>query len=137
LDARAGDARLQPDAAEFCQALARFGGLALAMLKRDELEARRQHLEAQLHAARDAQQLIMPTNDGVVSGLAYALRMRPGLFVAGDLFDVVPLEDGRVGVCLGDVTGEGVGAGVLMASTQAHLNAALLHYGDPAQAVTA
>lgn len=137
LDARAGDARLQPDAAEFCQALARFGGLALAKLKRDELEARRQHLEAQLHAARDAQQLIMPTNDGVVSGLAYALRMRPGLFVAGDLFDVVPLEDGRVGVCLGDVTGEGVGAGVLMASTQAHLNAALLHYGDPAQAVTA
>ncbi len=137
LDARAGESRLQPDAAEFCQALSRFCGLALAKLKRDELESRRQMLEGQLNAARDAQQMIMPAADGAVGEVVYALRMRPGMFVAGDLFDVVPLSDGRVGVCLGDVSGEGVGAGLLMASTQSHLHAALTHYGDPAAAVTA
>jgi serine phosphatase RsbU (regulator of sigma subunit) len=137
LDARAGESRLQPDAAEFCQALSRFCGLALAKLKRDDIESRRQLLEAQLNAARDAQQMILPAPDGVVGQLRYALRMRPGLFVAGDLFDVVPLSGGRVAVCLGDVTGEGVGAGLVMASTQAHLHAALTHFDDPAAAVTA
>lgn len=137
LDARSGESRLQPDAAEFCQALARFCGLALAKLKRDELESRRQLLEAQLAAARDAQQMIMPAPDGAIGPVQYALRMRPGLFVAGDLFDIVPLSDGRVAVCLGDVTGEGVGAGLLMASTQSHLHAALTHFGEPTAAVTA
>lgn len=137
LDARAGESRLQPDAAEFCQALSRFCGMALAKLKRDDIESRRQLLEAQLNAARDAQQMILPVADGVIGRLRYSLRMRPGLFVAGDLFDVVPLADGRVAVCLGDVTGEGVGAGLLMASTQSHLHAALTHFGDPAAAVTA
>jgi sigma-B regulation protein RsbU (phosphoserine phosphatase) len=135
LDARGGEATVQADAAEFCIALAQICGLAMASIVRGDLEARHRALEAQLGAAREAQQLIVPPPSGVVGGLKYALRMRPGMFVAGDLYDILELPDGRVAVFLGDVTGEGVGAGILMAGAQAQLHAAMLHHADPADAV--
>ena len=56
-------------------------------------------------------------------------------FVSGDLFDVFPLQDGRLGVFLGDVAGKGAGAAVLMAAAQSHLHAVLQRTGDPKQAV--
>lgn len=136
LDARGGEHRVRSDAADFCVALARLCGLAYANIKRDELESRRRELEAELSAAREAQQLIIPVS-GSRGGIAYRIAMHPGSFVAGDLFDVLELPGGRVAVCIGDVTGHGVGAGILMAAAQSHLNAALRYTGDPALAVAA
>jgi serine phosphatase RsbU (regulator of sigma subunit)/pSer/pThr/pTyr-binding forkhead associated (FHA) protein len=135
LDARGREAGVQPDATGFCVALGRLCGLAMANLVRRELEKRQTEMMAMLGAAREAQQVILPPESGVVGGLRYALRMKPGLYVAGDLFDIVEVAPGRVAVFLGDVTGEGIGAGILMASGQAHLHALLLQHGDPEQAV--
>src|SRR5262249_25585994 len=70
-----------------------------------------------------------------VGPVAYALRVRPGRTVAGDLFDIMDLGDGRVGVSIGDVTGESIGAGILMAGTQAYLHGALVRLRDPAAAL--
>lgn len=135
LDARGSQIPIQSDAADFCQAIARMCGMALEKLKRIEIEERHRRLEAELSAAREAQQLIVPKARNTVGPLHYVMRMQPGSIVAGDLFDVIALDGGRVGVVLGDVTGEGVGAAILMASTQAHLHAALRRYGDPAAAL--
>lgn len=135
LDARGREAGVQPDATGFCVALARLCGLAMSNLVRRELEKRQADMMAQMGAAREAQQVILPPLVGDVGGLRYALRMRPGLYVAGDLFDIVEVGPGRVGVFLGDVTGEGIGAGILMASGQAHLHALLLQHDDPERAV--
>lgn len=136
MDARESESRVAADSTEFCVALARLGSLALASLKRSQLDSRRRELEGELDAARKAQQLLVPAS-GQTSGLRYRVFMQPGMFVAGDLFDVVPLDEHRVAVCIGDVTGHGVGAGILMAAAQAHLNAALRRDGDPAKAVAA
>ncbi len=135
LDARGREAGVQPDATGFCVALARLCGLAMANLVRRDLEKRQAEMVAMLGAAREAQQVILPPESGVVGGLRYALRMKPGLYVAGDLFDIVEVAPGRVAVFLGDVTGEGIGAGILMASGQAHLHALLLQHADPEKAV--
>jgi serine phosphatase RsbU (regulator of sigma subunit) len=88
-------------------------------------------------AAREAQQLIVPSRSGVHAGVAYSARTHPGMVVAGDMFDVVPLPDGRVAVVIGDVTGAGVGAGILMVAGQANLHAALTRTGDPSEALEA
>jgi serine phosphatase RsbU (regulator of sigma subunit) len=136
LDARGGETRVRADAADFCVGLAKLCGLAYANLKRDQLEARRRELESELAAAREAQQLIVPVS-GRKGALAFRLAMHPGSFVAGDLFDVLEIPGGRVAVCIGDVTGHGVGAGLLMAAAQSHLNAALRYTADPAKAVAA
>lgn len=129
------------DAAAFCQALAKMYGLAIGNIKRKELEDRQAQLERELNAAREAQQLIMPPEQGTLCGIEYAMRMKSGRYVAGDLFDVVELgpeageHAGRVAVFLGDVAGKGVGAAILMATAQTYLNATLRAHSDPAAAI--
>jgi sigma-B regulation protein RsbU (phosphoserine phosphatase) len=131
LDARGGETQVQPDAAAFCQAISRICGLALSNLNRAVLEARQRSLESDLKAARDAQSLIMPPPGGQIGRVTYAMHSEPGRIVAGDLFDVVALKDGKVAVFLGDVAGKGVGAALLMATVQAHLNASLRNNDNP------
>jgi serine phosphatase RsbU (regulator of sigma subunit) len=94
---RGQESPVHPEAAGFCQAISRMLGLALANLKRAELERRQQRLDSDLHTAREAQQLIMPPAEGQAGALRYALRNKPGRTVAGDLFDLVVLPGDRVG----------------------------------------
>lgn len=131
----AGAPVIESDAPAFCQAVARICALALANLSRHDLARRQKQLEDDLNAAREAQRLIMPKPAGRLGPFEYALRSKPGRFVAGDLFDLFPLQGGRVGVFLGDVSGKGIEAAMLMATAQAHLNASLQHNPDVAAAV--
>jgi serine phosphatase RsbU (regulator of sigma subunit) len=135
LDARARESSVQAEMAGFCEAVASAYGLALANLKRAELERRQLQLAAELTGAHEAQQFILPPPQGHHGFLRYAMKMRPGVFVAGDLFDVVPLADGRVAVFLGDVAGHGAASGMLMATAQAFLHSQLSTDPDPAAAV--
>jgi sigma-B regulation protein RsbU (phosphoserine phosphatase) len=41
----------------------------------------------------------------------------PARTVSGDFYDILPLSDGRIGFCLGDVSGKGMNAALLMAKT--------------------
>jgi len=137
LDARAGEEGMQHDAAEFCEAVATSLGLSLANFKRGELERSQQELRAELGAAREVQETIMPAPTGRAGHIEYAVRVLPGVFVAGDLFDVFQLDNGATAFFLGDVAGHGAGSGMLMALTQSHLSALLRSTGDLAASVTA
>ncbi len=125
LDARESSPSPAPDAAAFCGAVARLIGLALSGLQREQLRERQRQLEADLDAARGAQRRMMPADHGRVGAVAYAMRSRPGRIVAGDLFDVIALDGGRVAFLLGDVVGKGLGAALVMAMAQSHVRAAL------------
>jgi len=135
LDARGAETLVQQDAAGFCEAIATAYGLALANLKRAELERRQRQISEDLAAAHEAQRYMLPPVDDQLGFLRYAMEMRPGVFVAGDLFDVVPLGSDAVAVFIGDVAGHGVGAAMVMALVQSHLNAVLATTRDPASAV--
>lgn len=137
LDARAADRNVQPDAAAFCTAIARLCGLALANLRRKSLEDRQRQLDADLRAARQAQQRLMPPERGVIGPATYAMRSLPGRLVAGDLFDAMPLDASRAAFFLGDVSGKGIGAALLMAAAQTELRASLRTGADPASAAKA
>lgn len=135
LDARGQESAVQSEAVGFCDAVARAYGLALADAKRAELERRQTLLSSELLAARAVQEMFVPPGHGDLGFLRYAVEMRPGLFVAGDLFDVIPLDADRVAVCLGDAAGHGAGSAMLMAMTQSFLHAELKRTGDAAEAV--
>lgn len=137
LDARGQEQSVNADAAGFCETVARAYGLAMSSLKRAELQARHATLERDLVAAREAQMVMLPPSSGRVGLIQYASKMRPGLFVAGDMFDVVSLGDDRVAVCVGDVSGHGVGSAMLMALAQSYLHAQLMDKGEAGPAVTA
>ena len=79
--------------------------------------------------------MIMPADSASISGVRYAMRMKPGRMVAGDLFDVVPLDENRVAIFLGDVAGKGISAAILMATAQTHLSICLRQHADPAKAL--
>jgi sigma-B regulation protein RsbU (phosphoserine phosphatase) len=49
----------------------------------------------------------------------------PGRQVSGDYYDVISLEDGRVGILIADVTGKGVASSLLMANLQAAVRVTL------------
>lgn len=135
LDARGHESSVRAEADGFCDAVAKACGLALANLKRADLERRRSSLQAELDAAREAQQFILPPPAADLGFLRYAMEMRAGVIVAGDLFDCVPLPDGRVAIAIGDVSGHGAGSAMVMAAIQAHLHAEIVATGDPALAV--
>lgn len=139
VDSRADEAQQSQDAAAFVQAIARTCGLALANVKRSEMEAEQKRFKDDMLAAREAQRMIMPPETGSVGAgglLRYCFQVRPGRFIAGDLFDLFPLDSRRVAVVLGDVCGKGIGSAILMATTQSYLSAALRYHADPAKAVT-
>ena len=138
LDARHSIAQgLRPHASAFAVALGRMASLALANLKRVEMERRSATIEADLRAGTIAQKWVMPKRDGTIGGAKYIGESKPGRYVGGDFFDLIDLGNGRVAVALGDVAGKGVAASVLMTATQGFLHASLLNLIDPAAAVTA
>lgn len=116
----------------FTQSVAKICAMAIANLERTRLEQDRRRRQSELEAARDVQAIIMPPQSGEESGVRYAMRLIPGRFVAGDLFDFVRIDESRVAIFLGDVVGKGVAAGMIMSNVQAHLSCLLRQHGDPA-----
>lgn len=135
LDARDAQDAIAQDAAAFCQAVSRMCGLALANLKRIELESNSARMLEEIRAAREAQVRLMPEPRGTLGAFEYAMVNQPGSTVAGDLFDVVPLGEGRLAFFLGDVMGKGAGAAILMATIQSALRSALTHGDTPHEAM--
>ncbi len=129
LDARAEDphagADAGEDAAPFVHAMARICGLAMSNIRRASLEISRVQIESDLRAARVAQRIMMPESRGTTHGVEFAMLNRPGRFVAGDLIGVEQRPDGKACFYLGDVTGKGVGAAMLMGIAQSSLHASL------------
>lgn len=138
LDSRGGVGQtLRPNASAFCVALGRMASLALANLKRIDIERRQAHMESELRAAATAQKWILPKRESRISSFLCLGESRPGQFIGGDFFDIIDLGEGRIAITVGDVTGKGIAASVLMTATQGFLHAALTQHGDPGSAVTA
>src|SRR5665213_833644 len=127
---------LRPNAAAFCLALGRMAGLALANLKRIEMERRAAGIEADLAAAAAAQQWILPRRHGNAGPFVWTGESRPGAQVGGDFYDVIPLANDRLALAIGDVSGHGIAASVLMTATAGFLHAALQETNDVGAAVT-
>jgi serine phosphatase RsbU (regulator of sigma subunit) len=138
LDARGNRLQALPaGAGAFCVALGRIASLALANLKRIELEKRDAVMRAELSAAAAAQKWIMPQREGDFHPFKTIGESRAGQYVGGDFFDIVPLGEQRIALAVGDVSGKGISASVLMTAAQGFLHACLRQNADPAAAVTA
>ncbi|MBX3382324.1 MAG: SpoIIE family protein phosphatase [Phycisphaeraceae bacterium] len=125
LDARGRENRVQSEAVAFCEAITWAYCMALGNIKRVEQAARERILTAELMSARAVQEYLTPNLERDLGQYHYAGRIEPGLFVAGDIFDVIPLPGGAFAVLVGDASGHGAAAGMQMAAVQSHLNADL------------
>ena len=103
----------------------------LQFLKKADMDAAffRQDLEI----ARNVQKALIPQEAPLIPGLSCDMFYKPAHSVGGDYYDFLSLESGRWGIAIGDVSGKGIGAALVMASLQASLRAqALQSYCDPA-----
>lgn len=74
-----------------------------------------------IHLAQEIQTALLPTISPDIPGYAIAGTSRAAQMVGGDYFDYIPLDEGRLGLCVGDVSGKGLPASLLMANVQATL----------------
>ena len=83
--------------------------------------AQRERLNREMEIAREVQEHLFPTSLPTVRGLDYCGRCRPASVVGGDYFDFLALPGGKLAVAIGDVSGKGISAALMMASLQASL----------------
>jgi serine phosphatase RsbU (regulator of sigma subunit) len=75
----------------------------------------KERLAEELRLGREIQTQLLPKEVPIIEGLSIAGFMEPAKEIGGDYFDYLPLTEGRLAVVIGDVSGKGVGAGLLMA----------------------
>jgi len=78
--------------------------LADRVVVRDELEV-----------ARELQRELLPKDEPDVAGYSFAFSYRTANTIGGDYYDFLPLDDGRLAIVVGDASGHGIAAGLLMA----------------------
>ena len=84
------------------------------------------HMEEQVRLAYEIQRNLLPDAPPDIEGYDIAGASEPAQTVGGDYYDFIAMEDGRCAVCLGDVSGKGVPASLLMANIQATLRGQVL-----------
>jgi phosphoserine phosphatase RsbU/P len=77
--------------------------------------ADRLSLKGELEVAREIQLAMLPRGTFAAGDVQFSGVTRPANTVGGDFYDVLPLPDGRIVVALGDVSGKGSPAALLMA----------------------
>jgi sigma-B regulation protein RsbU (phosphoserine phosphatase) len=103
--------------------------LRAALADRDRLIA----LERELAIAADIQRSFLPKEGSATErgALAVHATMIPARAVGGDFYDYFWLDEKRLGVVIGDVSGKGVPAALLMAVTRSLLRATALRGDEP------
>ncbi|RPI63646.1 MAG: FHA domain-containing protein [Planctomycetaceae bacterium] len=124
------------DALDFARAIGRQVNFARKSLLLAEETARRRIIDHQLEMAREIQSNMVPTKLDLSASVDLALLCEPAMWVGGDHCDVWSLADGRIALVVGDVSGKGLPAAMVMTNLQAALRTALDFCPDPAQALT-
>ena len=84
--------------------------------------ANRVERNRELELAREVQQRLFPQAYPPIAGLDYAGACRPARGVGGDYYDFIRLSDTELGLAIGDVSGKGISAALLMATLRAYLH---------------
>jgi PAS domain S-box-containing protein len=92
-----------------------------AMAKQQQEAQERQRIEQELHVARVIQQTLLPKSVPELEGYQIAAYYQPAREVGGDFYDFFELGDGHLGLVVGDASGKGMPAALVMASTRSVL----------------
>ena len=98
-------------------------GLEIAELARSlaQESTQRALIHREIEIAREVQERLFPQSIPTLAGVSLAGSCRPALGVGGDYYDIFEMMESKVGLAIGDVSGKGVPAALLMASLRACL----------------
>jgi len=92
-------------------------------------------MQEQVRLASNIQMGLLPKDPPNLEGYEIAGKSIPAQTVGGDYFDFIPIDEKRLAICLGDVTGKGLPASLLMANTQATLRGQTLLANSPKECI--
>jgi serine phosphatase RsbU (regulator of sigma subunit)/predicted ester cyclase len=103
-------------------------------LEEIEQQAReRERVEQELRVAQRIQQASLPEEVPELEGWQINPYYKPARAVGGDFYDFLELEDSRLGLVVGDATGHGVPAALVMSTTCGMLRAVALTVDSPGE----
>jgi sigma-B regulation protein RsbU (phosphoserine phosphatase) len=138
------DRRFHQDDLDLLVAIAGTVSLAVENARLHGVEVRHKKMEQEGEDARAVQRLLLPERCPNLTGYEFWHEYEPALSVGGDYFDYRPVPDiggrstaaaGRWAVALGDVTGKGMPAALMMARLSSEVRLLLQAEPDPARAV--
>jgi len=88
-------------------------------------------MQEEVRLASKIQLELLPQKAPLIPGYEVAGKTIPAQQVGGDYFDFIPVDEHRWAICLGDVTGKGLPASLLMANLQATLRSQTLVKASP------
>ena len=94
--------------------IANQAALVISNTRMHEQLRKRQAMEQDLAMARHVQHSFLPGGLPEIPGMEFSATYRAALEVGGDFYDFIPLQDGRLGIVLGDVMGKGMYAALMM-----------------------
>lgn len=119
--------------------LERENALLLEKLKKANilLARRQQRIDRELEMAGHIQRSLLPDELVHFPGITIASRRIIGEVVSGDFYDAIALEDGSVGILMGQALGRDIPSALLMASISGHFRELARQYTDPSKLMAA
>ncbi|MBI3965516.1 MAG: SpoIIE family protein phosphatase [Chloroflexi bacterium] len=94
--------------------LASAASIALENARHYEESRQRERVKRDLEIAHAIQMSLLPTKLPLTNAVEFAASCKPALAVGGDFYDFSEIENGRTLAVVGDVSGKGVSAGLIM-----------------------
>ena len=134
------DNRLQagifsPEDLELLTAIAASAAIAIENARLYQVAVEKGRMERELQVARGMQAGLLPRETPQIPGWEFATRWQPAREVAGDFYDFFPLEEGRLGLVLADVSDKGMPAALFMALCRNTIRASVSHASLPADGI--
>jgi len=104
-----------------------------ARLYGEELALKR--IEEELQFASEIQSNLFPNSNPQIAGYDIAGKSIPAKEVGGDYYDFIKINDDKVAICLGDISGKGMPAAMLMSNLQATLRGQALFTSSAGECV--
>lgn len=122
-DSPIADGRFTEDHLKVLTTLASVAAIRVENARLAEARLQQERLERELQLAMEIQQRFQPTAPPVVPGYELQGISFPCYEIGGDYYDFIEREDGRLVIALGDVSGKGTAAALLMSSLHASVHA--------------
>src|SRR5436305_10995465 len=122
-DSPIAEGRFTEDHLKVLTTLASVAAIRVENARLVEARFQQERLERELQLAMEIQQRFQPTAPPVVPGYELQGISFPSYQIGGDYYDFIPCADGRLVVALGDVSGKGTSAALLMSSLHAAVHA--------------
>ncbi|MDD5255144.1 MAG: CHASE2 domain-containing protein [Candidatus Omnitrophica bacterium] len=113
-----------------------FVYVAILLRKFFAEEQKRRILEKELEIAASIQRSFLPADANRLGSIGICSYLEPARFVGGDLYDIISLDEAVFGVFIGDVSGKGVSASLVMAQTISLLRVLARDSRDPAEVLS-